>query len=277
MLNIYTATAKEIAELEKIGPSSAEKIVELRDAVIAGFREPIVLKDLVKIRLGEDYWQGLITTGQLSIDLPAGANPKILPQETIADSLAAINKQLIQFAKYHAAHAADIARIEKKQDDNLQHFIERFGTKIDAVSNRCAIVESRIDEIANIADKETNRRLTAETELMQEIKNAETKLKVNKKVSDVQSQISLSIDIVVIKDHLNRQGPERSPEQGPEFGHGYGYSEQSDTYARSQGFLEDEKVPQHSLLREPLKQSEIIDRIQRVCPPDSIYQKTSGE
>ena len=282
MLNIYTATAKEIAELEKIGSGSAEKIVELRDAVIAGFREPIVLKDLVKIRLGEDYWQTLITTGQLSIDLPAGANPKILPQETIADSLAAINKQLIQFAKYHAAHAADIARIEKKQDDNLQHFIERFGTKMDAVSNRCAIVESRIDEIANIADKETNRRLTAETELMQEIKNAETKLelKVNKKVSDVQSQISqVSIDIGVIKDHLNRQGPERSPEQGPEFGHGYGYSEQSDAYARSHGFLEDEKVPQHSLLnlKEPLKQSEIIDRIQRVCPPDSIYQRTSGD
>ena len=42
---------------------SVDKIIELREAAMAGSHDPITVKDLVKVRLPEDYWQNLIDHG----------------------------------------------------------------------------------------------------------------------------------------------------------------------------------------------------------------------
>ena len=75
MLNIYTASEEELAGLEKIGQSSALRIVELHARALTVEHEPLMVMYLAKIWLQGDYWQGLIDAGTLSIQLPPTSKP----------------------------------------------------------------------------------------------------------------------------------------------------------------------------------------------------------
>ena len=56
---------------------SVDKIIELREAAMAGSHDPITVKDLVKVRLPEDYWKNLIDHGEFSLEMPEMTKSKI--------------------------------------------------------------------------------------------------------------------------------------------------------------------------------------------------------
>ena len=119
-MNIYTATAEEIGSLENIGAVSVDKKIELRKAAMAGSHDPITVKDLVKVRLPEDYWLNLIEHGELSLEMPEIAKPKT---------------PVVTTRKTETASKADLQKMEKDfgrtLEKNLEVFWNRILTKIE--------------------------------------------------------------------------------------------------------------------------------------------------
>ena len=79
-MNIYTVSSNDLATIANVGPSSAKKIVQLRDEVLAGKHAPITVQNLASIRLSVENWQSLIDNGTISIDLPQLKELKKLTQ-----------------------------------------------------------------------------------------------------------------------------------------------------------------------------------------------------
>ena len=69
-MNIYTATEAELSTIEKIGSSSAKKLINLRNEVIHGVRGTLTPKDLAEVRLTEGEWEEKIKKGEISLEMP---------------------------------------------------------------------------------------------------------------------------------------------------------------------------------------------------------------
>ena len=70
-MNIYTASIIKInvlATIANVGSSSAKKIVQLRDEVLAEKHAPITVQDLTSIRLSVEDWQSLSDIGTIKTD-----------------------------------------------------------------------------------------------------------------------------------------------------------------------------------------------------------------
>ena len=147
-MNIYTATAEEIGSLENIGAVSVDKIIELRKAAMAGSHDPITVKELVKVRLPEDYWLNLIEHGELSLEMPEIAKPKT---------------PVVTTRKTETASKADLQKMEKDfgrtLEKNLEVFWNRISTKIekiDKIWTKCTDLEKKVDKIDELCDKFEN-------------------------------------------------------------------------------------------------------------------------
>ena len=302
-MNIYTASAEEIGSLENIGTVSVDKIIELRKAAMAGSRDPITVKDLVKIRLPEDYWQNLIDRGELSLEMPEIAKPKT-PVVTMPKTEATASK-------------ADLQKLEKDfgrtLEKNLEVFWNRISTKIDKIDkiwtkctdleakvdkidelcDKCENLDSKFDKLANNADQERHNRLSFESELQSEVNRSEVRneQKFNKRFTSLESQIStMSSDIKGVSEHVSRvQYDYMHPQEFDSFGHAQGVS-----VGFGRGFVESPKMAQLTGLdigasQIPLGQTEkpiteqpkpspeeVLQRIKDVCPADNIYQKGSA-
>ena len=147
-MNIYTATAEEIGSLENIGAVSVEKIIELQKAAMAGSHDPITVKDLVKVRLPEDYRLNLIDHGELSLEMPEIAKPKT---------------PVVTTRKTETASKADLQKLEKDfgrtLEKNLEVFWNRISTKIDKIDKlwtKCTDLEKKVDKIDELCGKFEN-------------------------------------------------------------------------------------------------------------------------
>ena len=109
-MNIYTASAEEIGSLENIGAVSVDIIIELRKAAMAGSHDPITVKDLVKVRVPEDYWQNLIDRRELSLEMTEIAKPKT---------------PVVTTPKTETASKADLQKLEKRFRSYLR---KEFGS-----------------------------------------------------------------------------------------------------------------------------------------------------
>ena len=56
-MNFYTATEAELSTTEKIGASSAKKLINLRNEVVHGIRSTLTPKYLAEARLTEGEWE----------------------------------------------------------------------------------------------------------------------------------------------------------------------------------------------------------------------------
>ena len=73
--SVYSCSAEELRTFEEIGPATAKKVVQLRDAVLRGEHLPIEMKDLVNIN-PKVRWNDLIYEGWISIIFDASTQPK---------------------------------------------------------------------------------------------------------------------------------------------------------------------------------------------------------
>ena len=181
-MNIYTVSSNDLATIANVGPSSAKKIVQLRDEVLAGKHAPITIQDLASIRLSVENWQSLIDNGTISIDLPPvkGAEkvdpsqPKYMTHAEMMDAIRlVVQEQSVVIGKHisslrtevtgqmsdlHSQMTDQVSDLETKMTNRIADMQSSFtqgmsdverrlATEIHGNSRQCTFLSAKVDEV----------------------------------------------------------------------------------------------------------------------------------
>ena len=195
-MNFYTCSKEQLAELEKVGAATVEKLVELRDEAIAGLREPLTVQDLSNVRLKVEYWQGLIDKNILELTPPpnllqpcvkGAAEQKEQPTLSEAERLEKIMEKSFKIC---------FNRFDKKLLDNSEMLQSQINNLELGINKTLNPIRVQIEDLAQAQLHEKTRRLTFESEIDQKLQDISIReeQKSNQKINTLAQQLSTTLD-----------------------------------------------------------------------------------
>ena len=274
-MNFYTCSKEQLAELEKVGAATAEKLVELRDEAIAGLREPLTVQDLSNVRLKVEYWQGLIDKNILELTPPpnllqpyvkGAAEQKEQPRLSEAERLEKIMEKSLKIY---------FNRFDKKLTDSSEMLQSQINNLELGINKTLNPIRTQIEYLAEAQLHEKTRRLTFESEIdkkLQDISIREEQ-KSNQKINTLAQQLSTALDkINWAQDRIlaieNIHNVESFQEEMPHSADSHFLSgpDTQTTDQKPKGFQKPDDESMDS----------IMARIKKVWPKDNIYSKGSA-